>query len=410
MALDRSHPRRPRPRRGRTPRERPGLLPGRRRRRRLEDGGRRGQLAQRLRRLLRHGLRRGRRGEPFPPRDRLRRHGRGGRPRQRLPRRRRLPLRRRRRDVAAPWTRRDPADRPCAGASGEPRHRLGGRARRCVGRERGAGRLPHIRRGHDVGEGAVPGRELGRDRPHPRSLEPRHPLRLAPGVEALPVGLPQRGPRHGALQEHGRRRHLDRTDGQPGPPIRPQGTDRDHRLAREHRPPVGYHRRGARREGNLPLRRRRSVVDPLERGRQPPPASVVLPPHRRRPRRRTHGLRPQRLPLEVDGRRRDLRARVHAASGPPRPVDRPRESPADGQRGRRRRRGELRRGALVVEPSEPGDGADVPRDGRQPDAVPALRLPAGQHIDLRPQPLRLRPDLDRGLVYGRAGARTDTSR
>lgn len=86
MALDRTHPRRPRARSRRPPHGRSRLLPGHRRRRRLEDRGRRGELAERLRRLLRHRLRRGRRGQHFPPRNRLRRHGRDVLPRQRLAR------------------------------------------------------------------------------------------------------------------------------------------------------------------------------------------------------------------------------------------------------------------------------------------------------------------------------------
>ena len=212
MALDRTHPRRPRARRGRPPHGRSRLLPGHRRRRRLEDGGRRGELAERLRRLLRHRLRRGRRGQHFTPRHRLRRHGRDVLPRQRLARRRRLPLRRRRRELAAPRARGDASDRPRAHTSGEPRHRLGGGARRLLGRERGARRLPHARRRRDLGEGPLPGRGHRRDRSRPRSREPGHPVRVVPGIEALPLGLPQRGPRHRTLQEHGRRRHLDRAD------------------------------------------------------------------------------------------------------------------------------------------------------------------------------------------------------
>ena len=119
---------------------------------------------------------------------------------------------------------------------------------------------------------------------------------------------------------------------------------------------------------------------------------------------------PQRLPLEVDGRRRDLRAGVHAAPGSPRPVDRSRESPADGQRERRRRRGELRRRPLVVESSQSGDGADVPRDRRPSDAVPALRFPAGQHVDL-PSPSARTSAASRSRTGTRwAAGRTGTSR
>ena len=88
-------------------------------------------------------------------------------------------------------------------------------------------------------------------------LDPANPDILYASLLELrrfPLGFPQRGPRHRTLQEHGRRRHLDRTDRQPRSPVRSQGTDRHRRLATELRSPVGDHRRGARGEGDLPLR------------------------------------------------------------------------------------------------------------------------------------------------------------
>ncbi len=125
-------------------------------------------------------------------------------------------------------------------------------------------------------------------------------------VEAHALQPGERRARLGTVEEHRRRRHVERDHAQARPA---QGDGRHHRrrrLARGQRPRLGDCRgRGRRR---LPLRRRRREMAAHQRGHQPPPARLVLHAHLRRPQEPRRGLRRQRAILALRRRRQDLRA------------------------------------------------------------------------------------------------------
>ena len=125
------------------------LLPGHHRRRRVEDRRRRAQLGQRLRRLLQDAVGRRHRRRAVESERRLRRHGRGVLPRQRLVRRRRLQVDRRRQDVDARSGSRPRGRSAVCSPSDQSRHRLRRGARRRLGAEPRARRLPHAGRRQD---------------------------------------------------------------------------------------------------------------------------------------------------------------------------------------------------------------------------------------------------------------------
>ena len=102
-------------------------------------------------------------------------------------------------------------------------------------------------------------RQRRRGRPGHGPDQPAHPLRrlLAGAAHAVQPG--ERRRRRGPVEEHRRRRHLDRADAQPGPA---QGHPRHHRRHRLAGQPANAlrHRRGRGRR-RLPLRRRRRDLD-----------------------------------------------------------------------------------------------------------------------------------------------------
>ncbi len=163
LALNRSVARRSGRRCGRRSGQQIHVLPGHHRRRGLEDGRRRPELGQRVGRVLQSGVRRRHRRGALQSKRRLRRDGRGVFPGQRDVRRRRLQIDGRRQDLDPPRARDDQANRPPASASDQPRHRVRGGARRCLGPASRPRRLPHARRRTHLAEGALQERERRRD-------------------------------------------------------------------------------------------------------------------------------------------------------------------------------------------------------------------------------------------------------
>ncbi len=180
------------------------------------------------------------------------------------------------------------------------------------------------RRRRPLGARALRERQGGRRRPRHRPDEPAHPLRHAVERPAHALQPGERRPRLRTLEDHRRRRHLERADPQPRAAQRPARHHRRHRLARQLRERLRHRRgRGGRR---LPLPRRRQDLGQDQRRPQPAPARLVLHPHLRRSEGRGRRLRPQRPVLPLEGRRQDVHQHPHAARRQPRPVDRPRRS------------------------------------------------------------------------------------
>jgi hypothetical protein len=85
----------------------------------------------------------------------------------------------------------------------------------------------------------------------------------------------------------------------------------------------------------------------------------------------------------------------------PRPLDRPDQPGPDGPRQRRRRDDLDQRRPLVDAAVQPADLGALPRRDRRPAALPRLRLAAGQHLDLAPEPVQLRGDHPDRVARGR---------
>ncbi len=265
VALDRAAPRQPDRRGRRTPGPALHVLHGRGQWRGMEDDRRRPDVGADLRRPAER-LDRVAGGRSVRSQRRLRRQRRGAAPARPVHGRRRLQVHRRRQDLDAPWPSRRPADsahrrRPAVRGPG-----VRGRARPSVRPQRGARHLPLDRRRPHVPEGALQGREHGRQRRRHRPGQPRHRLRHDVGRAAGPVGerrVGGHGRRH--LQVHRRRDDVEAADqraagGGAGQPrhllLEPQAALRRGRLrerARQQREP--------RRDGHLPQRRRGRDVD-----------------------------------------------------------------------------------------------------------------------------------------------------
>ena len=143
----------------------------------------------------------------------LRRQRRGAAPARPLDGRRRLQVHRRRQDVDAPRPARRAADPAHRRRPAKRRPPVRRRARPSVRSERGARHLPLDRRRPHVPEGALQGREHGRQRRRHRPGQPRHRLRDDVGGAAGPVGergLGRHGRRH--LQVHRRRHDVEAAD------------------------------------------------------------------------------------------------------------------------------------------------------------------------------------------------------
>ncbi len=258
-----------------------------------------------------------------------------------------------------------------------PGRRLRRGARTRLRAERRARRLPVEGRGKDLGEGPLPGRGHGRDRPRlparQRAHDPRRALADAPAaVERLPA---IERARELPLALGGRRRHVEAGDG--GPSFREARAHPDCVRAVRSEPRL----RGRGREAGRPLRVGRRgahvparVVGPAHLGPR-----LVLRGRDRRPEGPGRRLRVQHGDLPVRGRREDVRA-VEGRAGRRRlspPLDRPfrfapddrRERPGHGRDGGRREDVEL----LV----QPADRADVPRRDGRPVSVLDLRCAAG---------------------------------
>ena len=137
---------------------------------------------------------------PSDPERRLRRQRRGAAPARPVDGRRHLQVHRRRQDLDAPRPARRAADPAHRRRPAQRQPPVRGRARPSVRPQRGARHLPLDRRRPHVPEGALQGREHGRQRRRHRPGQPRHRLRHDVGRAAGPVG--ERG-----VGGHGRR-HL----------------------------------------------------------------------------------------------------------------------------------------------------------------------------------------------------------
>ncbi len=230
------------------------LLPGDDGGRGLEDGGRRAQLEERLRWLLRHRL--GRRGGGLVVGSERRLRGNGGilHSRERFPRRRRLQVHRRGKDVDSPGARRDAAHRPHPHPPEEPRYRLRRRSRGRLRTERGARGLSNEGRRAHVAKSSLSRQGQRRHRSHHGSGKPGRDVRIAPRASAFSLGVPECWTGHGSLQDDRRGRPLDRAHRQSRPSHRAAGTHRRRDLPGKARACLGDHRRRHRKEGCLPLR------------------------------------------------------------------------------------------------------------------------------------------------------------
>ena len=242
------------------------LLRRRRYRRPLEDRERRDNLRARLQgRGHRVGRRRGR-GALEPQR------GLGGnrgaeQPPEFAVGQRRVPLRRRRAYLDACGAGEHAPCRSHPGAPDGPRRGLRGRGRPSVGVEPGTGRLPHQRRGRDLGAGPVRGRAHRRHRSGNGPDRPEDAVRSDVPAAAAGVGVQWRRPRERDLPHHGRRRQLDGAHQRPSG--RGQGAHRAGHLPGRHRHDLRAGGGGRARAGRFWRRRVRRLR--RRRGRPPAP-------------------------------------------------------------------------------------------------------------------------------------------
>ena len=332
VARGRSIPRRARDRGRRELGAAARLLYGRHRGRGVEDGGRRADVAARLRQVPHRRVRRGARGGAVRSQCRLRRHGGVPDSRQPLAGRRPLQVHRRRQDVEKDRARRRGPDRPRPSPSAESRSRVRRRVGSRIRPERHARRVPDQGRRQDVGQSPVSERQHGGDRPRARSRQPANPVcgALAGGATSLGAGVGWSG--QWGFQVHRRRRQLDGDHPQQGPAQGDHREDGPRRLASRPRAGLGAGRGGFGRA--VPLGRRRRELDAHQRGPRDPPARLVLHARVRRSRELRRRVRAQHSPPQVDRRRQDIHDAAWSPWGPPRAVDRPARSRAHDQRQR----------------------------------------------------------------------------
>src|SRR5205809_594610 len=201
-------------------------------RRRVEDDERRRDLEQRQRRQVRNRVGGRHRSSAVRPQRDLRGRGRSRLARGPHVRGRDVALDRRRRHVAASGPRGHAAYRRGARASQEP----GSRVRRGDGprlrTQSHARRVPLRGRRHHVAEGAVRGRLDRRDRSGARPREPADLVRGAVEDPALPVGVLGRRWEERPVEEHGRRRQLERHHRERRPGAGAARPGRHHRVGR----------------------------------------------------------------------------------------------------------------------------------------------------------------------------------
>ena len=203
-------------------------------------------------------LGRRRRGLGVESRHRLHRHGRVVHPRQHHARRRRLQVRGRRQDLGE----RRLCQRRChledPHPPDQPRHRLRRGVRPVLRPERRARRLQEHRRRQDLAADAVPRSAHRRGRYRDRRQQPERAVCCALGGVPHRVPDVERRPWQRPLQEHRRRRDLDRDHAQPGPAT---GCRRPHRR-RAHHGRFQSRLRARRKRQGRPVRVRRRRARP----------------------------------------------------------------------------------------------------------------------------------------------------
>ena len=353
--------------------------------RRVEDGGRRNILGERVGRLLQYGVGRSDRRLAVRSQRGVRRDGRGVHQGQCLARGRGVPLDRWRAHLAQRGASRFQAHRKSTGTPLGPRHRVRRRTRARVRPQRRARGLPHNGRGRELGAGVGPGRQ-GRGRgPVHGPRQPACPVRRDVGDSAATLELHQRGAGQRHLPVHRRRRHVGRPHRQPGPARGREGAHRRRGLAGDAGARVGYRRGGGGRP--VPLRRRGRDVAASNGRREPDATALVLQPRGRRPTGREHRVGAEPEGVEVDRRREHVHAGDDAAWRQPRPVDRPERHGPDDRGQRRRGVRVVQRRRVVVVHLQPAYGPALPRGDGRPVPVPRVRDAAGQFRGQRPEPL-----------------------
>ena len=307
---------------------------------------------------------------------------------------------------------RRPADPAHRRRSSQSQSSVRGGARPPVRSQRGARHLPIARRRQDVSEGALQGREHGRQRRRHRPGRSERRVRHALGGAARPVGERRLGGHRGRDLQVDRRRHHVEAAHQRAPPGdsgqpchlagRPPAALRGRRIRRT----AGIERQ-PRDDGHLPQRRCGPVVDAHHDRRQ-----AVRAHRRRRPagadsppeagRHRDHG---GHRVVEDDRRRQDLvglqgRARRRRLSERLDQPGQPRHRPAGGRSGRGRHAQRRRHVEFLVQPV---DRAALSRGRRQRVPVPRVQRAAGERISLRGEPRQLRRDLEPRLAPGWRG-------
>ena len=361
------------------------------RRRRVEDGERRRDVAQHLRRLLPH---------------RLHRRDRGGRVGSRTSctsarASTRCAASRRRtatactestdagKHVDAHRPRGDEADlAPCActrripTSSTSPRRATAGRPTR---RPR---HLPLDRRREDV-DADPQGRQRAPAAPSDLSMDPTNPRILYAAFwdhQRLPWQVRSGGPGSGIWKSHRRRRHVDAAHGRAA---EAHGEDRRRRVAGESRSRVRDRRGG---EGRaLSLGRRGQDVAPHERGSPDPGARVVLHERHRRPAERGRRVRDERADHASRSTAGARSRRCRAPHGDNHQLwINPKDSRYMSTRTTAARTVSLDGGEELEHAGQPADGAVLPRHRRRRVPVSPLQRPAGQHVGDHQEPQRRR--------------------
>ena len=184
------------------------------------------------------------------------------------------------------------------------------------------------------------------------------------------------------------RHHVEATEA--GPARRTDGGRTRHCA----QPPVPSLRDGERRQRrDLPIRRRRRILEPRD-NRRAPGWTDRRGRASRQPEGPGHGHRHQRGQLEVHRRRQDLgpvqgRAWRRRLPEPVVQPGQPGHHPARGGPGRRRHAQRRPDVELLVQPAH---RAALPRHDRQRVSVPRLRRPAGKRLGLRGEPRQRRAD------------------
>ena len=398
MAVHRPLPsRQGRRRRGR-PRQPGHLLLRRLLRRRLEDRGRRHQLAQRLRRLLQRGLRRRGRRVRLRPQRHIRRNRRVLHPPERLPRRRRVQVHRRRRHLAQRRPGAHPPHRPRASPPPEPGPCLRRRVRPRLRTQPRARRLP-LKDGGETWElvlhksdraGAV---DISMDANNPRIL-----YAAIYQAQRYPWIHESGGEDSGLYKSTDGGDTWENISSRPGMPEGIMGR-------------IGVAASPAR-PGRVwaLIESSNGGLFRSDDGGNNWELLTDTGDIRGRPWYYTHIFAdPQDAETvyalefsawrSIDGGR-NFSLLPTPARRQPRPLDRPQQPPADDRGQRRRRLRHLQRRPFLVVHLQPAHRPVLPRRHRRPVPLPRLRRPAGQPHDVCPQPLAGRRHRRRRAVPG----------